>query len=81
MENKMKINFEMTDTFGGESNYSWVRRESFNAPDNTSNRAIVRRAKQWADISGVRSRVENYGDMISIWPNDRCHVVFVTFGD
>lgn len=77
----MRVNFEMTDTFGGESNYSWVRREAFEAPENLSNRAIVRRAKYWAGISGVRSRVENYGDMISIWPSDRCHVVFVTFGD
>lgn len=77
----MIVNFEHTDTFAGESNYSWVRRESFKAPDNVSDRALVRRAKYWAGINGVRSRVDKFGDLIAIYPSDRCHVVFVTFSD
>jgi hypothetical protein len=77
----MIVNFEHTDTYAGESNYSWVRRDSFQAPDNLSNRALVRRAKQWAGLSGVRSRVDNFGDMLAIYPQGICHVVFITFGD
>jgi hypothetical protein len=75
----MKITFEHTDTFAGESNYSWVRRETIDAPDALSDRAIVRRAKAWANLSGIRSRVQNFGDMIAIRPVDMCQVVFVTF--
>jgi hypothetical protein len=77
----MKINLEHTDTFAGESNYSWVRRETIDAPDALSDRAIVRRAKAWAGLSGIRSRVEKFGDLIAIRPAGICHVVFVTFGE
>jgi hypothetical protein len=80
-DDTMRVNFEMTDTYGGESNYSWVRRESFAAPEGVSNRAIVRRAKAWAGWSGYRAKVENYGDMIAIRPSGICQVVFVTFRD
>jgi hypothetical protein len=77
----MRLNFEYTDTFGGESNYSWVRRDTVEAPDTLSDRAIVRRAKAWAGLSGIRSRVEKFGDMIAIHPHGICHVVFITFGE
>ena len=77
----MKLNFEHTDTFAGESNYSWVRRETLDVSDALSDRAIVRRAKAWAGLSGIRSRVVKMGDMIAIYPRGICHVVFVTFGE
>jgi hypothetical protein len=77
----MTLNFEHTDTFAGQSNYAWVRRATLDAPDTLSDRAIVRRAKAWAGLSGIRCRVEHIGDMIAIWPAGICHVVFVTFGD
>jgi hypothetical protein len=51
------------------------------APDTLSDRAIVRRAKAWAGLSGIRSRVEKMGDLIAIWPVGICHVVFITFGE
>ena len=75
----MIVNFEHTDTFAGEFNYSWVRRESFSAPDNLSDRAIVRRAKAWARLSGIRARVDKLGDMLAIYPQGIAQVVFVTF--
>jgi hypothetical protein len=78
---QMIVNFEHTDTFAGESNYSWVHRDSFQAPDNVSDRALVRKAKAWAGLSGVRSRVDKHGDLIAIYPQGICHVVFITFGD
>ena len=77
----MQVNFEHTDTFAGESNYSWVRRTTIDAPDSISNRAIIRRAKAWAGLTNVRSVVEFCGDMIAIRPRGICHVVFVTFGE
>jgi hypothetical protein len=75
----MTIKFEVTDTFGGESNYSWVRREEHTEWPALSNRAIVRRAKAFAGFTGIPSRVENYGDMIAIYPRGLCQVCFVTF--
>jgi hypothetical protein len=77
----MRLNFEHTDTFAGESNYSRVRRKTIETSDTLSDRAIVRRAKAWAGLSGIRSRVEKFGDMIAIRPAGICHVVFVTFGE
>ena len=77
----MKIKYELTDTFGGESNYGWVKRASVDAPDNLTDLAIVRRAKKWAELNGMASRVESYGDSIAIYPRHACVVLFVTFGE
>ena len=77
----MKLNFELTDTFGGESNYSWVKRASIVASDTLTDLAIVRRAKKWAEINGMVSRVESYGEGIAIYPRHACIVLFVTFGE
>jgi hypothetical protein len=75
----MQIEFEYTDTYGGESNYSWVKREDFTLPDNLTDLAIVRRAKKWAGINGEPCRVENYGDDIAIYPRHSCTVLFINF--
>ena len=68
---------EMTDTFGGEANYSWVRRGEIQADDKPSRRAIVRRAKLWAGLTGTRCDVCDFGDCIEIRPRNQCVVVFV----
>lgn len=73
-----KIRFEHTDTFGGESNYSWVRHEEYTGKAQ-SDRAIIRAAKKFAGISGIRCRKENYGDMIALYPAGMCQVVFITW--
>ena len=75
----MHAQFEMTDTYGGESNYSWVKRATLDIKEKTSNLALVRRAKQWSGLTGLRFRVENYGDMIAIRPVRQCVVLFITF--
>ena len=76
----MNIYFEHTDTFGGEANYSWAKREAYTgkaiAPSSLS---LVRAAKKWAGISGIRCRTEHYGDMIAIYPQGLCQVVFIVF--
>ena len=52
----MKFKAELTDTFGGEANYSWVRRFEFVAPAEISGTALMRRAKKALGMSGVRGR-------------------------
>lgn len=70
-----KILFVHTDTFGGESNYSWVRHGEYTGKH--SPLAIIRAAKKFAGISGIRCRVETYGDTIALYPAGMCQVVFI----
>lgn len=76
----MPINLEYTDTFGGEANYCWVRRAHI-ADDNLSDRAIVRRAKAWAGLTGIRCEVSNYGDGIEIRPRGMATVLFAKWSE
>jgi len=77
----MKVNIEITDTFGGEANYSWVKRYSFESDESLSDLSIVRRAKKISDMSGVRCKVEKYGDTIALRPYGQCIVMFITFNE
>jgi len=73
------MNIEITDTFGGQTNYSWVTRYEVETPAGLSDRAIVRRAKREAGWTGVRCEKENYGDTIELRPYGVCQVMFITF--
>jgi hypothetical protein len=73
----MEYTFELTDTYAGESNYSWVQRARVGVADGTSRLALVRRAKAWAGFTGRRCRVEDYGDQLTIRPAGICQVLFV----
>jgi hypothetical protein len=75
----MSIQFEHTDTFGGEANYCWVRRAYLTKADSVSDRALVRRAKAWAGLTGIPARVDRFGDTIAIYPRGICHVLFVNY--
>jgi hypothetical protein len=75
---KAKIQFEYTDTYGGDTNYSWVKRHTIEIEDNISDLALVRRAKKWAGINGVRAQVDNFGDEIHIRPRGYCTVLFIS---
>ena len=74
----MQFQAEYTDTFGGEANYSWVRRETFDADQNATNALIMRRAKAACGLSGVRGRTEDMGDSLAFRPYGACTVLFVT---
>lgn len=77
----MKVSAELTDTYGGEANYSWVRRVELEVPDTLSDRAIVRRVKAQLGLTGVRpeGRVD-YGDQIALWYfGGSATVLFVNF--
>ena len=72
------INAELTDTFGGEANYSWVRRRTLTLPEGASDLAIVRAAKRELGLSGVPCRREDWGDCIALYPHGSCTVAFIS---
>lgn len=74
----MKAYAEMTDTFCGEANYSWVRRAECDA-DGLSDLAIVRRIKRQLGIDGVRCTRETWGETIVLRPIGVCAVIFIDF--
>lgn len=74
------VDLELTDTFGGEANYSWVRRESRPLPGKDTDLARVRLAKQWAGWTGIPCEVTHMNDSrdtIMIRPKGICQVLFV----
>jgi len=75
------IHWEMTDTYGGESNYSWVKRGKIECKpgEDYSDLAAVRRVKRAIGWSGIRCRVDNYGDTIALYPVGVCQVCFINF--
>jgi hypothetical protein len=74
----LRFRAELTDTFGGEANYSWVRRAEIEAPADISDLALVRRAKAALGLSGVRCERSNHGDMLELRPYGSCTVMFIS---
>lgn len=85
----MAYRVEVTDTFGGEANYSWVRRYTVPTPDveyrsPAYNRTLVRRAKKAAGWTGLRCAVYSNGDHIEIRPigsRAPCWIMFINWAD
>lgn len=75
----MKINVEVTDTFSGEANYSWVKRTEMELMDALSKYSIVRRVKKEIGWSGQRCLTVDYGDSIELRPYGVCQVAFISF--
>lgn len=69
---------ELTDTFGGEANYSWVRRETFDVPAGASDRSVVIAAKEALGLTGCRCQTTHHGDLIELRPSGSLTVAFVT---
>ncbi len=78
MTETFTLDCEYTDTFGGEANYCWVRRESMELPQGISDRALVRRAKAALGLTGVRGKMDNMGDGWEFRPYGSCTVAFFT---
>lgn len=85
---------ELTDTFGGEANYSWVRRGTIAVPewdkfsdwDGNGRREpkgyqayVMREAKRKAGLTGVRGRTYSVGDGYEFRPHGASVVLFVTY--
>ncbi|MDX3966145.1 MAG: hypothetical protein QHD01_06035 [Bradyrhizobium sp.] len=72
------MDVEFTDTFGGEANYSWVKRATLTFPVGASDRAIMRAAKQAMGLSTVRGRLDKHGDSFDFRPYRSATVMFVS---
>jgi hypothetical protein len=73
-----KYSIEMTDTFSGEANYSWVRTECIDAPCDASSKMLVRRAKKALGISTPHRVSYDSGDMIRIDLRNHCICIFIS---
>ena len=75
---------EYTDTFGGEANYSWVRRAIIPAgKEHETQASLMRRAKRALNLTGVRGRTQRQsgtGDY-EFHPWGCCTVAFVSWDD
>lgn len=76
-----RFDVELTDTFGGEANYSWVRRETIEVPEGASQARIMRLAKKAMGINGIAGKTTSYGDTYEFRPYGSCQVMFVTFNE
>lgn len=74
-------NIEITDTYGGEPNYSWVRRAELKALPTLSKRSLVRQAKALMQWSGLPCETTDYGDMLELRPRRLCQVMFITIAE
>jgi len=70
---------EYTDTFGGQANYSWVRRAEFTAPSHASRALLVRRGKSALGLQGRHRPPVDYGDSIELDPVGECTRVFINY--
>lgn len=86
---------EYTDTFGGEANYSWVRRATITTPELThygydgsngyaaankkARREIMRKAKAAVGLTNVRGKTYDLGDGYEFRPYRSATVMFVTY--
>jgi hypothetical protein len=75
----MSIQIEVTDTFGGEANYSWVRRYKITDAAGLSDAQLVRRAKRAAGWTGTRCEKDDSGGMITLRPRNACQIMFINY--
>ena len=73
----MLCNVELTDTFGGEANYSWAQREQLELPADATDRQIVTAAKAALGLTGTRCRRFDFGEGFELRPCGSCTVAFV----
>lgn len=77
------IHYEVTDTFGGEANYAWVKRGviEMKPGQDYSYVTAVRLVKRAIDWTNARTTTENDGDTLTIRPRSKgVHMVcFVSF--
>lgn len=74
----MRAYVEYTDTFGGEANYCWAERFTFNA-DGMSDLAIIRKAKKLVGLTARRGKSQWIGDLYEFRPYGFCTIMFITF--
>jgi hypothetical protein len=71
---------EYTDTFGGETNYSWVRRAVVHDVEGV--KLALRRARAELGLTGVKGDITaSYGDELHWTPRGSCTVLMVRWCD
>lgn len=75
------LKVEVTDTYGGEANYSWVKRFEQWIPKYVSDRECVRVAKKLSGFTGHPCVTENFGGKtgFTLHPRNLCQIIFVNF--
>jgi hypothetical protein len=89
--------YEYTDTFSGEANYSWVKRGKVYMPELTHygfdgqngytkanrsfERVLMTKVKAALGLTGVRGEKVTYGDTIEFTPYRSNTIVFITLTD
>ena len=68
----------LTDTYGGQPNYGWVRRETVTLPDQATNRSVIMAAKAALGLTGLRCRTSPVGEGWELRPSGTATVAFVT---
>ena len=92
-----KYDVEYTDTFCGEANYSWVRRETVTMPELTHygydggtnyckankvfERELMKSAKSAVGLTGVRGIREDWEDRVVFKPHNSATILFITYRD
>lgn len=74
----MVFNYEYTDTFGGDANYSWCKRGKISLPDDISDLSLVRKVKKELDLSGISCKRSERCGIIELRPIGSCTVIFIT---
>ena len=72
-----KFTVEYTDTFGGEPNYCWVKRDSFMLEADCKDKDVKSFAKALMGLKGLKGRWDDYGDSWAFRPYGICTVLFV----
>lgn len=67
-------NWEYTDTFGGEANYSWCKRGRVEAK---SQLAAVRKIKRELGLSGIKCEREEWHEWLSLKPIGSCTILTI----
>lgn len=77
MSETIQWSVELTDTFGGEANYSWVRRDTIALPSGATDRQIITAAKAALGLTGSRCRRFSYSDGFELRPVGSLTVAFI----
>jgi hypothetical protein len=67
---------QLTDTFGGDANYCWIRNGTTKA---LKQRTVVRDVKRFAGWTGIRCEVTDSMDGYVVRPRGICQIAFVTW--
>mgnify|MGYP003624667446 CR=1 FL=1 len=74
----MKAQIELTDTFCGEANYSWVERHEFET-DGLTEKEIIRKARKLIGLTGSATVKTDLGDVIQWNIKGACLIAFLWF--